>query len=87
MTGLDKKLSEGKRMPKKEVLEAIGATPQTTYADYAGKLRDAVGTLKGRKITEPVPMSQVDPALKKALKLTSPTPYTTIVKKSWASKK
>jgi len=80
------KLSDGKRKPKKEVMKALGATPQTTYTDFAGKLRDAVGNLKGRKITDPVPMSQVDPALKKALKLTSPTPYTTIVKKSWGPK-
>ena len=87
MTGLDKKLSEGKRMPKKEVMKVLGATPQTTYINFAGKLRDAVGTLKGRKITEPVPMNQVDPALKKALKLTSPTSYTAIVKKSWGPKK
>lgn len=86
MTGLDKKLSGGKRMPKKEVMKALGATPQTTYIDFAGKLKDAVGSLKGRKINEPVPMGQIDPALKKALRLTSPTPYTTIVKMSWGAK-
>uniref|UniRef100_A0A6C0J2E6 Uncharacterized protein n=1 Tax=viral metagenome TaxID=1070528 RepID=A0A6C0J2E6_9ZZZZ len=86
MTGLEKKLSEGKRMPKKQVMKVVGATPETTFTDFAGKLRDAVGPLSGRKITEPIPLNQVDPALKKALKLTSPTPYTTIVKKSWGQK-
>lgn len=83
MTGLDKKLSEGKRMPRKAAMNALDATSETSFAEFAGKLRYAVGTLKGRKITEPIPLAQIDPDLKKALRLKSATPYTKIVQKAW----
>jgi hypothetical protein len=86
MTGLDKKLSEGKKMPKKAAMVALDATSNTSYTEFAGKLRDAVGTLKGRKITDPVPLAQIDPALKKALGLKTATPYTKIVQKTWGGK-
>ena len=86
MIGLDKKLSEGRRMPKKAVMEAVGATPNTTYKEFAAMLRDAMGpkAFEGRKITEPLPLTQVKPAVAKALKLRRSTPYTGIVQKAWA---
>ena len=84
MNGLTKPLSEGKRMPKKEVLEAIGATPETTYAEYVALLKDKVGNLKGLQITDPVPLKQIDKALKIALGLKKDTSYTDIVKMSWS---
>lgn len=83
MTGLDKKLSEGKRMPRKAAMNALDATSKTSFAEFAGKLRDAVGTLKGRRITDPTPLAQIDPDLKRALRLRSATPYTKIVQKTW----
>ena len=88
MTGLDKKLSDGRKMPKNSVMTAVGATPDTTYTEFGGMVRAAVGNLKGRRINEPIPIAQIQkqmtPALRKALKLTSDTKYTDILVKVWA---
>lgn len=84
MAGLDKSLREGNRLPKKSVMTAVGATPETTYTEFAGMIRGAVGPLTGRKITAPVPLRQIQPDLRKALKLRDSTPYTSIIKRAWA---
>jgi hypothetical protein len=81
--GLGKAMSEAKRKPRAAVLKAVGATPRNTFTNFAKKFAVASGPLKGRKLMDPVPLHQVKPALTKALRLKTSTPYPIMLKRAY----
>ena len=76
-------MKDAKRKPRAAVLKAVGVTPSQTFTSFARKFAAASGPLKGRKLMDPVPLKQVKPALKKALRLTTATPYPRMLKKAY----
>ena len=81
--GLGKAMRDAKRKPRAAVLKAVGATPSNTFTNFVKKFAVASGPLKGRKLMDPVPLKQVKPALKKALRLKTATPYPRMLKKAY----
>lgn len=76
-------MKDAKRKPRAVVLKAVGATPSQTFVSFTKKFALASGPLKGRKLMDPVPLKQVKPALKKALRLKIATPYPRMLKRAY----
>ena len=79
MTGFNTKLKDSKKMPRIKVMNAIGATPESTWNEFSAKLRNAVGPMTGHRPTDKLPLEQILPALKIALGLRKPVTFAEIL--------
>ena len=77
-------MKDGKRKPRAGVMRAIGVTHKNTYKTFAKKFASAAGPRRGRPLMAPIPMSQVDPDLRRALNLKKATPYPRMMKMAYA---
>jgi hypothetical protein len=81
-SGLGKPMKNAVRMPRQSVLDVLGLTGDNNFYEFRGALYDHVD-LKGYKITDKLPLKAFSPELRKALKLSSPVSWTSVIKKCY----